>query len=108
MPKAKAGHRLAPKIKAKLRKETRDGFGMLTEHLVVEGAADAMEFRKRALDAGCTVAMPLVDMFRGGRYGRVRDPFGHGSSIATKVGDPMPEEMEAAQRAALAQGVPGG
>lgn len=52
--------------------------------------------------------MPLVDMFRGGRCGRVRDPFGHALSSATKFGGLTPEEMEAAQRAGFAQGNLGG
>jgi PhnB protein len=31
---------------------------------------------KRAVDAGCTVSMPLQDMFWGSRYGQLKDPFG--------------------------------
>ncbi len=31
---------------------------------------------KRAVDAGCTVAMPLERQFWGDRYGQVVDPFG--------------------------------
>jgi uncharacterized glyoxalase superfamily protein PhnB len=31
---------------------------------------------KRAIDAGCTVVMPLADQFWGDRYGQLRDPFG--------------------------------
>lgn len=31
---------------------------------------------KRAVDAGCEVAMPLEKQFWGDRYGQVRDPFG--------------------------------
>ena len=30
---------------------------------------------KRAVDAGCTVVMPLADQFWGDRYGQLRDPF---------------------------------
>jgi uncharacterized glyoxalase superfamily protein PhnB len=159
-----------PAARAKPRKGIPEGFGTITAHLVVEGAADAMDFYKRAfgaeelgrmpmpddqrlmhglmklgdtmlmlvdafeeygakgpkalggspvtlhvyvpdadaafqqaLDAGCTVAMPLADMFWGDRYGKVRDPFGHEWSIATKIRDMTPEEMEEAQKAALAQ-----
>lgn len=173
-PKAKTGYRLKSAPKAKPKKGIPEGFATLTAHLVIEGAADAMDFYKRAfgaeelgrapmpdgkklmhglmkfgdsmlmlvdafeefgakgpkafggspvtlhvyvedadaafqraLDAGCTVAMPLADMFWGDRYGKVRDPFGHEWSIATKIKDLTPEEMEAAQRAALAQGEPG-
>jgi PhnB protein len=31
---------------------------------------------KRAVDAGCTIVMPLEKQFWGDRYGQVRDPFG--------------------------------
>jgi uncharacterized glyoxalase superfamily protein PhnB len=31
---------------------------------------------KRAVDAGCTAAMPPQDMFWGDRYGQLKDPFG--------------------------------
>jgi PhnB protein len=31
---------------------------------------------KRAVDAGCEIAMPLAKQFWGDRYGQVRDPFG--------------------------------
>ena len=31
---------------------------------------------KRAVDAGCEIAMPLERQFWGDRYGQVRDPFG--------------------------------
>jgi uncharacterized glyoxalase superfamily protein PhnB len=31
---------------------------------------------KRAVDAGCTVEMPLQDMFWGDRWGSMQDPFG--------------------------------
>jgi uncharacterized glyoxalase superfamily protein PhnB len=151
------------------RKGIPRGFGTITPHLVVEGAADAMEFYKRAfgaeeiarapmpdgerlmhaamkigdamlmlvdafeemgmkgpkalggsgvtlhlyvpdadaafqraVDAGCSVAMPLADMFWGDRYGKVKDPFGHEWSIATKLRDVSPEEFAEAQRAAFA------
>lgn len=173
-PKAKAAYRLKSAAKKKPKKGIPEGFTTLTAHLVVEGAADAMDFYKRAfgaeelgrapmpdglrlmhglmrfgdsmlmlvdafeefgakgpkafggspvtlhvyvedadtafqraLDAGCTVAMPLADMFWGDRYGKVRDPFGHEWSIATKIRDMTPEEMEAAQKAAFAQEKPG-
>lgn len=46
--------------------------------------------------------MPLQDMFRGDRYGKLKDPFGHHWSIATHVEDVAPEEC--ARRAAVAFG----
>jgi len=167
-PKHGAAYRSAAKAKPK-KKGIPEGFGTVTAHLIVEGAADAMDFYKRAfgaeelgrmpmpdgrlmhglmklgdtmvmlvdafedygvkgpkalggstvtlhvyvpdadeafqqaLDAGCTVAMPIADMFWGDRYGKVKDPFGHEWSIATKIRDMTPEEMEEAQKAAFAQ-----
>lgn len=42
-------------------------------HLQVE---DADKWWKRAVDAGCTVTLPLAVQFWGDTYGQVRDPFG--------------------------------
>ncbi|MCV0397580.1 MAG: glyoxalase/bleomycin resistance/extradiol dioxygenase family protein [Rhizobiaceae bacterium] len=40
-------------------------------------AADAIDAAwQRAVDAGCTVEMPLQEMFWGDRWGSMRDPFG--------------------------------
>ena len=50
-----------------------------TLHLQV---ADVDAWWKRAVDAGCTVAMPLERQFWGDKYGKVVDPFGVGWSIA--------------------------
>jgi len=56
----------------------------------------------RAVGAGATVDMPLMDMFWGDRYGKVKDPFGHLWQLATHVEDVSPEEM--GKRAAAAMG----
>ena len=72
----------------------------VTLHLYVE---DADAQFKQAIDAGCSVRMPLTDMFWGDRYGVLQDPFGHLWSIATHVRDVSPEEI----RAAAEQGCPG-
>jgi uncharacterized glyoxalase superfamily protein PhnB len=48
----------------------------------------------RAVKAGATVTMPLMDMFWGDRYGMVTDPYGHVWSIATHREDVSPKEME--------------
>lgn len=64
----------------------------VTLHMYVE---DADKQFKQALDAGCTVRMPLDDMFWGDRYGIVQDPFGHLWSIATHTRDVSPEEIMA-------------
>ena len=47
----------------------------------------------RADKAGCTVQMPLADMFWGDRYGKLLDPFGHHWALATHKEDVSPEEM---------------
>jgi PhnB protein len=47
----------------------------------------------RAVKAGATVKMPIMDMFWGDRYGKVTDPFGHNWSIATHKEDVPMEEM---------------
>jgi len=67
----------------------------VTLHLYVEDADAVFE---QALTAGCSVNMPLADMFWGDRYGKVMDPFGHIWGIATHKEDVPPEEM--ASRAA--------
>ena len=53
----------------------------------------------RAVKAGCTVRMPLADMFWGDRYGQVIDPFGHTWGMATHVEDLTPKQMAARQKA---------
>ena len=47
----------------------------------------------RAVQAGCTARMPLMDMFWGDRYGQVIDPYGHTWAIATHKEDLTPEEI---------------
>lgn len=64
-------------------------------HLYVE---DADALFKQAVDAGCTVSMPMMDAFWGDRYGKVLDPFGYEWSIATHKEDVSEEEL--AKRAA--------
>jgi uncharacterized glyoxalase superfamily protein PhnB len=50
----------------------------------------------RAVAAGCSVRMPLQDMFWGDRYGIVIDPFGHSWSIATTIRTVSDEELQQA------------
>ena len=57
--------------------------GGVTIHLEVEDA-DAWWARATAA-GGFEVEMPLADQFWGDRYGRLRDPFGHSWSIASKI-----------------------
>lgn len=83
-----------------------DGYHTVTPYLMVEGAAAAIDFYKKAFGAietfrkavaaGATVVMPVADMFRGDRFGKLRDPFGQNGSLATHVRDVSPSEMKAA------------
>jgi uncharacterized glyoxalase superfamily protein PhnB len=50
------------------------GLQAITLQLVV---ADGDLWWSRAVAAGCTVVHPLDVAFWGGRYGRLRDPYGH-------------------------------
>jgi PhnB protein len=72
----------------------------VTLALYVEDADRQFE---QAVAAGCSVYMPLEDMFWGDRYGIVRDPYGHLWSIATHIRDVSPEEI----RAGASKGCPG-
>ena len=65
----------------------------VTLHLYVE---DADAFAARAVEAGCTVVMPVEEAFWGDRYGILQDPFGHRWSVATHVRDASPEEIKKA------------
>lgn len=40
------------------------------------GADEIDRWFQRAIDAGCTVVMPVQEMFWGDRWGSLRDPFG--------------------------------
>ena len=59
-------------------------------HLYVK---DADKMFKRAVDAGCTAMMPIMDAFWGDRYGKVIDPYGYQWGIATHKENLSPEEM---------------
>lgn len=48
----------------------------------------------KAAEAGCTVAMPLQEMFWGDRYGILVDPYGHKWSVATNVREVDPAEIQ--------------
>ena len=58
---------------------------------------------KRATDAGCTVVMPLDDMFWGDRFGILADPFGFQWQLATHKEDLTPDEMQKRGAAAMGQ-----
>ena len=63
--------------------------------------ADVDKWFARAVKAGCTVRMPLMDMFWGDRYGQVIDPFGHTWGMATHTEDLTPKQVAARQKAAF-------
>lgn len=56
---------------------------------------------KKAVDAGCTVKMPVADMFWGDRYGVVVDPFGNSWELATHKEDLSQSEIEERAKAAF-------
>ena len=64
------------------------GGSPVTLQLLVEDVDAAFD---RAVAAGASALMPPTDMFWGDRYAKLRDPFGHLWSIATRVEPPTPE-----------------
>jgi len=72
----------------------------VTLHIYVE---DVDALFKKATSAGAKTTMPLMDQFWGDRYGKVSDPFGHHWSLGTHIRDMTAEEMEEAQKEAMAQ-----
>jgi PhnB protein len=61
--------------------------------LMVDDADATVE---RAVAAGARVLMPVQDMFWGGRYGKIVDPFGHEWGINQQLKEQTPEETQAA------------
>ena len=51
---------------------------------------------ERAVAAGARVSMPVQDMFWGGRYGKIVDPFGHEWGINQQVKEQSHEETQIA------------
>jgi len=49
---------------------------------------------EKAVNACCTVRMPLMNMFWEDRYGQFSDPFGHKWSLAQHIEDVTLEDME--------------
>ena len=64
---------------------------------------DVDKFFEKAIAAGCTAIMPVMDQFWGDRYGQLGDPFGHRWSVATHVEDVPEDEMAERGRKAMAQ-----
>jgi PhnB protein len=63
---------------------------------------DVDELAQQVVDAGGKITTPIETMFWGDRFGSVTDPFGHVWSIATRVEDVPPQEMEERAKAAMA------
>ncbi len=57
---------------------------------------DADALVERAVAAGARVLMPVQNMFWGGRYGKIVDPFGHEWGINQQLVELSPEETDAA------------
>lgn len=58
---------------------------------------------ENAVEAGCTVKMPVSDMFWGDRWCCLNDPFGNTWEISTHMEDLSDEEMEQRVKAACQQ-----
>jgi PhnB protein len=69
-------------------------------NLYVEDADAAFE---KAVAAGATAVMPMMDAFWGDRYGKVADPYGHVWSLMTHVKDLTAEEIAEASNAFFSQ-----
>jgi len=64
---------------------------------------DADVAYQRAVDAGATPVLPIMDSFWGDRYGWVRDPYGHIWALATVMEVLTPEEVKRRMEAMLSQ-----
>jgi PhnB protein len=62
--------------------------------LYVENVEQAFQ---RAVQAGCQVTMPLADQFWGDRFGKLKDKWGNEWSLAQKIKDLTPEQIQKAQ-----------
>lgn len=56
--------------------------------------ADADALVARAVAAGAKVLMPVQDMFWGGRYGKIIDPFGHEWGINQQLQEKTADEIK--------------
>jgi len=72
----------------------------VTLHIYTENVDEAFA---RALEAGATVKMPLADQFWGDRYGMVTDPYGFQWSLAMRIREVMPGEIEQEQEKAFSR-----
>jgi PhnB protein len=72
----------------------------VTVQLQVENADVLID---RAVKAGATLERPVQDQFYGDRTGTIRDPFGHRWTIAHRIEDVSPAEMQRRWNAMAAQ-----
>ena len=72
----------------------------ITLHIQTE---DVDSLFDRAVKAGAKATMPVADQFWGDRYGQVVDPFGQRWSLATRVEQLTPAEVEARAKAFFAK-----
>ncbi|HJS99142.1 MAG TPA: VOC family protein [Terriglobales bacterium] len=72
----------------------------ITLHIQTE---DVDSLFDRAVKAGAKVTMPVADQFWGDRYGQVTDPFGQRWSLATRVEQLTPEQVEERAKASFAK-----
>jgi len=72
--------------------QTLGGTGVRITLLVED--ADAIV--TRAVAAGGRVSMPVQDMFWGGRYGKIVDPFGHEWGVNQQLKEQRHDETQAA------------
>jgi PhnB protein len=79
------------------------GGSPVTLHVYVEDVDAVVE---RAVAAGATLKGAVEDRFYGDRSGQIEDPWGHVWSLATRVEDVPPDEME--RRAAAMMSGAGG
>jgi uncharacterized glyoxalase superfamily protein PhnB len=68
------------------------GGNSVTLHLYVP---DVDTLYARAVDAGAEPLQQPQNQFWGDRYGMIRDPFGHRWSIASRIEDLSPRELQA-------------
>lgn len=76
------------------------GAASVTIHVYIENADETFN---RAVSAGATVVMPMMDAFWGDRYGQIKDPFGHVWSIAVRKEDYSDKEVEKRGREFMAK-----
>ena len=63
-----------------------------SQHLYL---ANVDEIWEAAVEAGCTVLVPLADTFYGERLAKVADPFGHIWSMSKRIPAQKPEDIKA-------------